>query len=185
MKPVEKFVNHLQISDLHLQGSDFTFKKREAGLKVRESLSNFRFSLSKVPNPLSRLVSLLKKPRFAFGLPTGHDFAQHLIHADNWFCQKLEEPSLQSIVGNARRVTITDRAEYDRLIDGLVETGERRTNFISTITDNDLTSRIQDGHYGPGTDSPVWWLILRANLDHEIHRPGALAVYLRVMTERS
>ena len=33
-------------------------------------------------------------------------------------------------------------------------------------------------------DGPFWWLILRANLDHEIHHRGALAVYLRVLNER-
>ncbi len=37
------------------------------------------------------------------------------------------------------------------------------------------------GHYGPGPDSPVWWLILWANLNHEIHHRCALAVYLRVL----
>ena len=58
------------------------------------------------------------------------------------------------------------------------------TNFLRAISDEELSRRIPDGHYGPGPDSPVWWLILRANLDHEIHHRGALAVYLRVLKER-
>ena len=54
----------------------------------------------------------------------------------------------------------------------------------TTYSSTNVFSVASPRHYGPGPDSPVWWLILRANLDHENHHREALAVYLRVLNER-
>ena len=112
------------------------------------------------------------------------DVAQHLIHADNWLSQKLGRPAMKAIDGNPGEVTIANRAEYDALVEELVATGDRRAELLRTISDDALAKRIPDERYGDGEDSTIWWVIVRGNLDHEIHHRGALAVYLRVLKER-
>ncbi len=143
----------------------------------------------------SRVVRESSLKRFRI-VPEGHenwrltpesmsiaDLAQHLIHADNWLFQKLREPAKKAIDGNPGEVKITDRSEYDALIDELVALGDRRAQFLGTITDQRLAERLPDERYGDGEDSSTWWIIVRGNLDHEIHHRGALAVYLRVLKE--
>jgi len=111
------------------------------------------------------------------------DLAEHLIRADKWLFRKIADPSTEIIAGNPGEVTIRRREQYDALVMRLQETGEKRAELFRNVTDQDLAKRIPDGHYGYGADSTLWWILLRANLDHEIHHRGALAVYLRVMKE--
>ena len=84
---------------------------------------------------------------------------------------------------NPGEVTIFRREEYEALVTRLVETGRRRAELFRNITDEELARRIPDDHYGGGIDSSIWWILVRANLDHEIHHRGAPAVYLRVLKE--
>jgi uncharacterized damage-inducible protein DinB len=112
------------------------------------------------------------------------DLAQHLIHADNWFFRKLADPKIEVISGNAGEVKITRRDQYDALIAQLVDTGKKRAELLSDMSDDELSRRLQDDQYGGAKDSSVWWIFVRANLDHEIHHRGALSVYLRVLKER-
>jgi len=111
------------------------------------------------------------------------DLAEHLIRADDWLLRKLGNPSTKIITGNPGEVTIMRREQYDVLVTRLVETGKRRAELFRNMTDEELAKRIPDDHYGGGIDSTVWWILVRANLDHEIHHRGALAVYLRVLKE--
>jgi uncharacterized damage-inducible protein DinB len=111
------------------------------------------------------------------------DLAKHLIRADELLFRKIADPSVEIVTGNAGEVTITRREQYDALVAQLVETGNRRAELFRKMTDQELSKRIPDDHYGSGKDSTVWWILVRANLDHEIHHRGALAVYLRVLKE--
>jgi uncharacterized damage-inducible protein DinB len=111
------------------------------------------------------------------------DLAEHLIHADDWLLRKIADPTTEIITGNPGDVTIRRREDYDALVTKLVETGKRRAELFRKMTDDELARRIPDDHYGGGTDSTIWWILVRANLDHEIHHRGALAVYLRVLKE--
>jgi uncharacterized damage-inducible protein DinB len=112
------------------------------------------------------------------------DLAQHLIHADDWLFRKFADPSVPIIAGNPGEVTIARRNEYESLLSKLIETGKMRAELLTNLTDDELSKRIPDDHYGGGKDSSIWWILVRANLDHEIHHRGALAVYLRVLKER-
>ena len=146
--------------------AEFSFAVRESSLKrfrvVPEGMENWRIT------PESMSIA---------------DLAQHLIHADKWLFRKLADPSVKIITGNPGEVTIVRRNQYDALVAQLVEMGKKRAEVISNMTDDELSKRIQDDHYGGGKDSTVWWILVRANLDHEIHHRGALAVYLRVLKE--
>lgn len=112
------------------------------------------------------------------------DLARHIVDADEWLFRKLVDPSLSPIDGNPGEVTITDRAQYDVLIERLDETGRERADLMRTMTDAALEKRIVEPFYGNAGEISVWWLLVRVNLDHEIHHRGALAVYLRVLKER-
>jgi uncharacterized damage-inducible protein DinB len=111
------------------------------------------------------------------------DLAEHLIHTDRWLFRKLDDPTVQAISGNPGEVNIVMREQYDALITQLFESGQRRAELFRNIKDEVLSKRIFDDHYGSGSESSVWWICVRANLDHEIHHRGALAVYLRVLKE--
>jgi len=111
------------------------------------------------------------------------DLAEHIIRADEWLLRKIADPGTKIITGNPGEVTITRREQYDGLVTRLVETGKRRAALFRNMSDEELARRVPDDHYGSGTDSTVWWILIRANLDHEIHHRGALAVYLRVLKE--
>ena len=146
----------------------------EFSLAVRESsLKRFRV----VPVGMENWRITLESMSIA-------DLAQHLIHADAWLFRKLADPSVQVIAGKRGEVTIESRDQYEDLIERLAETGRRRAALIGNMTDDELSKRIPDDHYGGGKVSSVWWILVRANLDHEIHHRGALAVYLRVLKER-
>jgi uncharacterized damage-inducible protein DinB len=111
------------------------------------------------------------------------DLAEHLIRADEWLLRKIVDPATEIISGNPGEVTISQREEYDALVTRLIATGGRRAELLRNMTDEELSRRIPDDHYGTGTDSTIWWILVRANLDHEIHHRGALSVYLRVLKE--
>ncbi len=146
--------------------AEFSRAVRESSLKrfrvVPEGLENWRIT------PESMSIA---------------DLAQHLIHADRWLFLKLADPNINIIAGNPGEVTVTRREQYDELLVQLVDTGNRRVELLRNMTDEDLSKRVLDDHYGVGKESSVWWLLVRANLDHEIHHRGALAVYLRVLKE--
>jgi uncharacterized damage-inducible protein DinB len=111
------------------------------------------------------------------------DLAEHLFRADQWLHRKIADPGIAVIAGNPGEVTISRREQYDALVRRLHETGIERAGLVRNMTDQDLAKRIPDGYYGRGAESSLWWILVRANLDHEIHHRGALAVYLRVMKE--
>ena len=111
------------------------------------------------------------------------DLARHMIRADEWLFRKVADPNIEVIKGNPGEVSVTEREQYDALLARLAETGERRAEFIRSMSEEELAKRIPDGHYSSGRDSTVWWILVRANLDHETHHRGALAVYLRVLQE--
>ena len=111
------------------------------------------------------------------------DLVEHLFQADQWLLRKIADPGIEVIAGNPGAVTVGRREQYDLLVKRLQEVGMERAGLVRNMTDQDLAKRIPDGYYGRGPDSSLWWILVRANLDHEIHHRGALAVYLRVMKE--
>lgn len=106
------------------------------------------------------------------------DLAQHLIDADSWLLEKLSVRVLAPIAGHAGIATIVHRSQYLDLLDRLARTGVERASFISTLSDEQLAEPIADLRFGG--DVSVWWVIVRGNLDHEVHHRGQVAAYLRV-----
>ncbi len=117
--------------------------------------------------------------RFAPGAMSFADLAQHLVDTDEWLFKKMEVKTLDPIVGYAGVVEITDRAEYLALLDALIRTGAQRCALLESLTEDQLDEKIFDARFGG--EVSLWWIIVRGNLDHEIHHRGQLATYLRAM----
>ncbi len=107
------------------------------------------------------------------------DIAQHLVDTDMWLFEKLVNPQLGPITGKAGSTNIRRRSEYDAIIDKLKETGETRYKLITS--EIDLSRLIFDSRFDGKVT--VLWIILRGNLDHEIHHRGQLAAYIRVLQD--
>ena len=107
------------------------------------------------------------------------DIAQHLVDADRWLFEKLVDHQLEPITGKAGSVDIQRRSEYEAIIDQLRETGETRCRLISG--DLDLDQLIYDARFDG--EVTALWIILRGNLDHEIHHRGQLTAYIRVLQD--
>jgi uncharacterized damage-inducible protein DinB len=111
------------------------------------------------------------------------DIARHLIDADEWLFKMLELKNLKPIKGRARQIEIGNRTEYTGLLDQLAEIGEKRADSIGKIDSVQLSELIYDERFGQ--EVMVWWIIVRGNLDHEIHHRGQIATYLRLSKNMS
>lgn len=106
--------------------------------------------------------------------------AQHLIDADNWLFKMLELKNLKPMVGKPGLVEVTNRDRYLSLLEGLMKTGARRAGMLENMTESQLEEMIFDERFG--REVSVWWIIVRGNLDHEIHHRGQIAAYLRAVS---
>ena len=107
--------------------------------------------------------------------------AKHLIDADNWLFAKLENPGLKSMLGEAYSFTCESREKYEEFLDELVDSGKTRDALLSSITEAALQEKIYDDRFNG--EVSVWWLIMRGNIDHEIHHRGQLAACIRFLTD--
>jgi len=105
------------------------------------------------------------------------DLAQHLIDADSWLFKKLRNFELVPMVGRAGIAGSPTPAEYSDLLNRLRVTGIERAELIEALTTEQFAKPIPDARFG-GIVS-VWWVVVRGNLDHEVHHRGQLAAYLR------
>ena len=110
------------------------------------------------------------------------DLAQHLIDADNCLFEMLRAKNLEPIVGKPHLVEVTRHDQYLGLLDELEQAGARRAEMLESITDTQLSEMIFDRRFG--REVSAWWIILRGNLDHEIHHRGQIVVYLRVINQK-
>lgn len=106
------------------------------------------------------------------------DLARHLLDADEWLFKKLAERALEPMVGRAGSAGEIARAGYLELLDRLEETGRWRAELITALSPEQLAEPVFDRRFGG--EVTVWWVIVRGNLDHEIHHRGQIAVYLRM-----
>jgi uncharacterized damage-inducible protein DinB len=145
--------------------AEFSIAVRESTMKrlrlVPEGYENWRFSAETMS--------------FA-------DLAQHLIDADNWLFEMLRTKNMEPIVGKPHLVEVMRRDQYLSLLDELEQVGARRAEKLESITDTQLSEMIFDCRFG--REVSAWWIILRGNLDHEIHHRGQIIVYLRVINQK-
>ena len=107
------------------------------------------------------------------------DLARHIADADRWLFAKLDDPSLPAMTGPTHPVEIADRREYLNLLAELEETGRQRAALLESMTADRLAQKLPDERFGGAAS--VWWIIVRGNLDHEIHHRGQIAAFLRIV----
>jgi uncharacterized damage-inducible protein DinB len=105
------------------------------------------------------------------------DLARHLIDADEWLFRKLADRALEPMVGHAGDAGEITRDGYLGLLKRLEETGRERADLIAGLSPAQLAEPIFDRRFGG--EVTVWWVIVRGNLDHEVHHRGQIAAYLR------
>ena len=105
------------------------------------------------------------------------DLAQHLIDADRWLLQKMVDPDVARMSGRAGLVTIEERETYVELLSRLEQSGIDRATRLASLPDGQLFSMVNDDRFGG--EVSVWWIVVRGNLDHEIHHRGQLDERLR------
>ena len=107
------------------------------------------------------------------------DIALHLINAGNWLFKMLDLKNLKPIVGKPGLVEVTHRSQYLKLLEELRQIGEHRSQLIENMEPAQLSVMIFDERFGQ--EVSIWWIIVRGNLDHEIHHRGQIATYLRIL----
>jgi len=111
------------------------------------------------------------------------ELARHLIDADRWLADTLhgfERVRAEAVAG---AFAVASEAEWERLLTQLESAGRERSTLISRLRSADLDRKMKDTRFGG--EVTTWWVIVRGNLDHEIHHRGQLAAYLRILADAS
>jgi len=106
------------------------------------------------------------------------EHALHLIDCDNYLFGQLEGKSPKPCYGLSAKYEVEDRAQFLALLDNLERIGRQRAGILENLTDETLERTLFDARFEG--DITVWWLIVRGNLDHEIHHRGQLVTGLRI-----
>ncbi len=109
------------------------------------------------------------------------EIAQHLLDSDDWTINKINNPDIKSILAEEGSIEDCSRKEFNQLISTLEESLERKIKFIESLDKEKMESKIYDDRFKG--EVSIEWIILRGNIDHEIHHRGQVAVYLRLLKD--
>lgn len=109
------------------------------------------------------------------------EIAQHLLDSDDWTINKIKDPTIKSIVAEKGSLKYCSREEFYSLISALEESLDKKINFIDSLDKEKMKSNIYDDRFD--SEVSIEWIILRGNIDHEIHHRGQLAAYLRALED--
>jgi uncharacterized damage-inducible protein DinB len=113
--------------------------------------------------------------RPAAGTLSFADTLAHLIEVDRWVFDRLDGRCPPDIEPST---CAGDAIDWERSLAEFIRLGEDRAERTARLSLGDLTA-VRPG--GPaGTDMPVWELLLRRSLDHEIHHRGELQLMLMI-----
>jgi uncharacterized damage-inducible protein DinB len=115
--------------------------------------------------------------RLTAGSMSFADVAFHLIEASQWLFRKLTEPALSPMVGRAGTTDISTREQFTTLCDNLEASGQRRAAVLESLSPGQLDATVFDQRFGGVVT--FWWVVVRGNLDHEVHHRGQIAAWLR------
>jgi uncharacterized damage-inducible protein DinB len=109
------------------------------------------------------------------------EIVNHLIESDEWTIRKINEPAIQSILPEKGNLENCSREKFNKFISALEESLEKKTKFFRSLGKEKMHSKIYDDRFND--EVSIGWIILRGNLDHEIHHRGQIAVYLRILKD--
>jgi len=110
------------------------------------------------------------------------EIAQHLLDSDDWTINKIKDPTIKSILAEKGSIEDCSRDEFNTLISALEESLEKKIKFIDSLDKEKMKSKIYDDRFNG--EVSIEWIILRGNIDHEIHHRGQIAAYLRTMKDK-
>ncbi len=110
------------------------------------------------------------------------EITKHLIDCDNWLFEKINNPNIKSIETETAIMEYCDRKEYKSLINNLKQILKTKIEFINTFDEDKLKIKIFDDRFN--SEVSIAWIILRGNIDHEIHHRGQIAAYLLVLKDK-
>lgn len=110
------------------------------------------------------------------------EIVKHLVESDNWTIKKINEPSIKSILPEKGSIENCSWEKFNAMISELEESLEKKIKFFSSLGEEKMQSKIYDDRFDD--EVSIEWIILRGNLDHEIHHRGQIAVYLRIINDR-
>jgi uncharacterized damage-inducible protein DinB len=109
------------------------------------------------------------------------EIASHLIESDEWLIKKIKDPTLRSIRAEKGSLKDCSRKEFNSLILGLEDSLNRKFELINSLNKEKMKNKIYDDRF---TDEvSIEWIILRGNIDHEIHHRGQISAYIRTLED--
>lgn len=109
------------------------------------------------------------------------EIASHLIDTDKWLINKINDPTIKSIIAVKGSLKDCSREDFNSLILGLEKSLERKIELINSFDKEKMKCKINDDRFN--SEVSIEWIILRGNIDHEIHHRGQIAVYLRALED--
>ena len=109
------------------------------------------------------------------------EIAKHIIDLDYWLLEKIKNPDRKSIETETAILKPRNKKEFKTLINNLKEVLEKKIEILNTLGESKLNETMYDDAYD--SEVSLAWLILRRNIDHEIHHRGQIASYLRVLKD--
>jgi uncharacterized damage-inducible protein DinB len=107
------------------------------------------------------------------------DTARHLIQCDQKMLRKLKNKDRSTMKDNIVIEDLISRDEYDMILAELEDLGARRAEMLADMTEDRFSEELYDDRFGGMVTA--WWIIVRGNLDHEIHHRGQIAAWLRTI----
>ena len=111
------------------------------------------------------------------------EIAKHLIEIDEWTINKINDPAIESILPEEGSIENCSREKFNDLISALEDSLKKKIKFFSSLDSKKMERKIYDDRYNDMVS--IEWVILRGNLDHEIHHRGQIAAYLRVLKDKN
>lgn len=112
------------------------------------------------------------------GMMSFADLAQHLIDVDTWLLKSLEGEDYPA-QGRAGLAETANWETFLGLLEELERSGKVRRRRIKNMSDEELQRKVHGAAFAK--DVTTWWMIVRGNLDHEIHHRGQIALYLSLL----
>jgi uncharacterized damage-inducible protein DinB len=149
------------------------------GVKNCRELADFSLAVREsTTKSLKRVAPGMENWRVDEDAMSFADTGHHILEADQWLFRMLKEKNLQPMRGRPHAFEVSDRSQYDSLISELKRAGEFRRDLIAGMSSEDLAEMIYDERFDG--EVSAWWIIVRGNLDHEIHHRGQIIAYLRM-----
>ena len=104
------------------------------------------------------------------------DILKHLVDADKWVIAILKDD--KTIPTASVKVGYGSPEEWDKCLSDLERLGKEKAELLRKMSDDDFSREIINGEIMGKSNK--WLVLMRGNLDHEIHHRGSLQIMLNL-----